>query len=124
MKEKPRRASPEPPRRPPPLDDDSDDSMDWGSSSDESSSSTDDEARGVANIRERFLKRTTERDEDDEKPRHKGKRREDKRDRVGKPSKRDQADDGGEWETVTKGASTSDKPKMFAKVFTKYVSQY
>lgn len=91
--------------------------MDWGSSSSDSSSSSDDENRGATTIRERFLKRNTERDEDEERDRRKAKRREDRRDaRIGKVGKKDQADDGGEWETVRKGAATSDKPKMFAKV--------
>lgn len=111
------RRSPEPPRRPPPQDDESSDSMDWGSSSSDSSSSSDDENRGATTIRERFLKRNTERDEDEDRDRRKAKRREDRRDaRIGKVGKKDQADDGGEWETVRKGAATSDKPKMFAKV--------
>ncbi|XP_022831512.1 eukaryotic translation initiation factor 3 subunit C [Spodoptera litura] len=117
VKEKPRVRSvqPEPPRRPPPQDDESSDSMDWGSSSSDSSSSSDDENRGATTIRERFLKRNTERDEDEDRDRRKAKRREDRRDaRIGKV-KKDQADDGGEWETVRKGAATSDKPKMFAK---------
>lgn len=63
------------------------------------------------------MKRNTERDEDEDRDRRKAKRREDRRDaRIGKVGKKDQADDGGEWETVRKGAATSDKPKMFAKV--------
>lgn len=55
------RRSPEPPRRPLPADDESSDSMDWGSSSDDSSSSSDDETRGAATLRDKFLKKTTER---------------------------------------------------------------
>ncbi|XP_038212592.1 eukaryotic translation initiation factor 3 subunit C [Zerene cesonia] len=114
VKEKPKvRRSPEPPRRPPPQDDESSDSMDWGSSSSESSSSSDDETRGATTLRERFLKRTTERDDDEERDRRRARR--ERRERAGKVSKKDQADDGGEWETVRKGAATSDKPKMFAK---------
>lgn len=53
-------------------------------------------------------------EEDGDKDRRKDRR--ERRERAGKTSKRDQADDGGEWETVRKGAATSDKPKMFAKV--------
>lgn len=89
--------------------------MDWGSSSSDSSESSDDETRGATTIRERFLKRNTEREDDEEKDRRKTKIR---RDRTVKISKKDQADDGGEWETVKggKGAAISDKPKMFAKV--------
>ncbi|XP_045453872.1 eukaryotic translation initiation factor 3 subunit C [Melitaea cinxia] len=114
VKEKPKVSrSPEAPRRPPPQDDDSSDSMDWGSSSSDSSSSSDDETRGTTTLRERFLKRTTERDDDEERDRRRNRR--ERRDRAGKVSKKDQADDGGEWETVRKGAATSDKPKMFAK---------
>ncbi|CAH4027701.1 eukaryotic translation initiation factor 3 subunit C [Pieris brassicae] len=114
VKEKPKvRRSPEPQRRPAPQEDESSDSMDWGSSSSESSSSSDDETRGAATLRERFLKRATERDDDEEGDRRRARR--ERRDRVGKVSKKDQVDDGGEWETVRKGAATSDKPKMFAK---------
>ncbi|KOB74455.1 Eukaryotic translation initiation factor 3 subunit C, partial [Operophtera brumata] len=55
--------------------------------------------------------------DDEEKDKRRSKRREEKKERAGhKSSKRDQPDDGGEWETVTKGGATSDKPKMFAKV--------
>lgn len=113
VKEKPkvRRVSPAPARKPP-QDDESSDSVDWGSSSSDSSSSSDDEGRPT-NLRERFLKRTTERDEDEERDRRKARR--ERRERTGKVSKREQPDDGGEWETVRKGAATSDKPKMFAK---------
>ncbi|XP_034827516.1 eukaryotic translation initiation factor 3 subunit C [Maniola hyperantus] len=116
VKEKPRmRRSPEPPRRPPPQEDESSDSMDWGSSSSESSSSSDDEAHGATTIRERFLKRATDvRDEDEDRDKRQT-RRNKRREGAGKISKKDQADDGGEWETVRKGAATSDKPKMFAK---------
>ncbi|KAI5634067.1 PCI domain-containing protein [Phthorimaea operculella] len=110
------RRSPEPPaRRPPPQDDESSDSMDWGSSSSDSSSSDDDEARGITNLRERFLKRTTEKEEDEEKADRRKARRAERRERTGKVRKDEKADDGGEWETVRKGAATSDKPKMFAK---------
>lgn len=90
--------------------------MDWGSSSSESSSESDYEERGAATLREKFLKRNTEREEDEERDRRRIKRREERQGRAGKISKKDQADDGGEWETVRKGAATSDKPKMFAKV--------
>lgn len=88
--------------------------MDWGSSSSESSSSSDDETRGATTLRERFLKRATEREEDEDRDRRRARR--ERRERAGKISKKDQVDDGGEWETVRKGAATSDKPKMFAKV--------
>lgn len=55
--------------------------------------------------------------DDEEKDKRRAKRREERKERAGhKSSKRDQPDDGGEWETVRKGAATSDKPKMFAKV--------
>ncbi|XP_053617384.1 eukaryotic translation initiation factor 3 subunit C [Plodia interpunctella] len=100
--------------RPPPQDDESSDSMDWGSSSSESSSESDFEERGATTLREKFLKRNTERDEDEDRDKRKEKKRADRQGR-GKVSKKDQADDGGEWETVRKGAATSDKPKMFAK---------
>lgn len=122
VKEKPRvRRSPEPPRRPPPQDDESSDSMDWGSSYSESSECSDDENRDANTIRGRFLKpkfaKATEREDEEDRDRRKVKKREERREKSGKISKKDQPDDGGEWETVKggKGAAISDKPKMFAK---------
>ncbi|XP_012548085.1 eukaryotic translation initiation factor 3 subunit C isoform X1 [Bombyx mori] len=112
IKEKPK---PEPLLRPPPEDDESSDSMDWASSSSDSSFSSDDEERGTSNIREQFIKKVTKKEDDEEKIKLKLKKREERRERSGKINKRDVADDGGEWETVRKGAATSDKPKMFAK---------
>lgn len=92
-------------------DDDSDDSIDWGSDSDSDSDSSEEETQNM-NIRERFLKKTSagkEDKDDDEKKK--------KRIKELKPRKpREESDDDGEWETVTKGSSTSaEKPKMFAK---------
>lgn len=91
--------------------DDSDDSIDWGSDSDSDSDSSEEETQYV-NIRERFLKKNTEKDDkdDDEKKKR-------KKDKEAKPRKRrEDTDEEGEWETVTKGSSTTaEKPKMFAK---------
>lgn len=99
--------------RPPPTADadDSDDSIDWGSDTESSGSSTDDDEK-YTSIRERYLKKATERDDGEE-----GERRRERRERrAGPRRKRDQPDDDGEWETVRKGAATAaDKPKMFGK---------
>lgn len=99
-------------KKAPKIQDDSDDSIDWGSDSDSDSDSSEEETQYV-NIRERFLKKTTDKEdkEGDESEKKKKKSKE------GKPRKRREEDDEeGEWETVTKGsATTAEKPKMFAK---------
>lgn len=90
-------------------DDDSDDSIDWGSDSDSDTDSSDEENQ-YTNIREKFLKRTTEKEDRDEEEKRKKKTKE------SKPRKRREEDDEeGEWETVTKGSTIAEKPKMFAK---------
>lgn len=91
--------------------DDSDDSIDWGSDSDSDSDSSEEETQYV-NIRERFLKKTTEKEEKDDEDKKKKKTKE------SKPRRKhvDTDEEEGEWETVTKGSSTTaEKPKMFAK---------
>lgn len=94
--------------------DDSDDSIDWGSDSDSDSDSSEEETQYV-NIRERFLKKTTEKGERDEED--KKKESKPRRTKESKPRKqREDTDEEGEWETVTKGSSVAaEKPKMFAK---------
>lgn len=93
-----------------PKDDDSDDSLDWGSDSDSDSDSSDDDA-AYTNIREKFLKRTTDKEEKDDDEKRKKKPKEIKQK---KPREEDDEDEG-EWETVTKGSTVAEKPKMFAK---------
>lgn len=91
--------------------DDSDDSIDWGSDSDSDSDSSEEETQYV-NIRERFLKKTTEKEEKDDEDKKKKKKEKDSKAR----KRREDTDEEGEWETVTKGSSTTaEKPKMFAK---------
>lgn len=91
--------------------DDSDDSIDWGSDSDSDSDSSEEETQYV-NIRERFLKKTTEKEEKDDEEKKKKKKEKDSKPR----KRREDTDEEGEWETVTKGSSTTaEKPKMFAK---------
>lgn len=94
-------------------DEDSDDSIDWGSDSESESESSDDENQ-YQNMRERFLKKPTDKDEEE-------RREERKREKRAKDAKvrrkRDEAmedDEEGEWETVVKG-HTVEKPKMFEK---------
>lgn len=99
-------------KKPQKYDDDSDDSIDWGSDSDSDTDSSEEETQYV-NIRERFLKKASEKDGKDEDDIEKKK----KKTKEGKPRKRrEDTDEEGEWETVTKGSATSaEKPKMFAK---------
>lgn len=104
---------PEKPTAKAPKDEDSDDSIDWGSDSESESESEDDDTQYM-NIRERFLKRTTEKEEKEEESEKKQK----KKQKESKPRrKKDEEDEEeGGWETVTKGPATSaEKPKMFAK---------
>uniref|UniRef100_A0A1L8DS53 Eukaryotic translation initiation factor 3 subunit C n=1 Tax=Nyssomyia neivai TaxID=330878 RepID=A0A1L8DS53_9DIPT len=94
-----------------PKDEDSDDSTYWGSDSESDYDSSEEEAQ-YANIRERYLKKATDKDEKEEDYEKKKKKV-----KEGKIKKRREDDDEeGEWETVTKGpATTTEKPKMFAK---------
>lgn len=99
-------------KKPSKYQEDSDDSIDWGSDSDSDSDSSEEEAQYI-NIRERFLKKATDKDDkdvDDEK-------RKSKKIKGHLPKKHREDDDDNEgWETVTKGsATTAEKPKMFAK---------
>lgn len=103
-------------KKPPKYQDDSDDSIDWGSDADSDSDSSEEETQYV-NIRERFLKKATDKDDKDDDGAEKKK----KKIKEGKLRKRREEEEGegegeGEWETVSKGAATSaEKPKMFAK---------
>lgn len=89
----------------------SEDSIDWGSDSESSSESSDDEGQ-YTSIRERFLKKTTDKEEEEKKERKK-----ERKEKERKKTKREDEEDGeGEWETVKGGvAIPSEKPKMFAK---------
>lgn len=95
-------------------DDDSDDSIDWGSDSDSESSESEGEAAST-DMRERFLKKSTDKDDKDGNESEKKK----KKIKEGKNRRRreeEEDDEEGGWETVTKGPATSaEKPKMFAK---------
>lgn len=93
--------------------DESDDSSFWGSDSESDSDSSLEETQNV-NFRERFLKKTTEKDDKDD---GEGRKREKKKEKEPKLRKTHEgSDDEGGWETVTKGSSTTaEKPKMFAK---------
>ncbi|XP_032686240.1 eukaryotic translation initiation factor 3 subunit C-like [Odontomachus brunneus] len=86
---------------------------DWGSDSDSESTSSDDEGQ-YQNIRERFIKKATDKEEDEDKAKRKEQRKE--RKEKERKKKRDEDDGEGEWETVKGGvAIPSEKPKMFAK---------
>ncbi|KAK9505882.1 hypothetical protein O3M35_009853 [Rhynocoris fuscipes] len=92
-------------------DEGSDDSIDWGSDSESSTESSDDEGQ-YTSIRERFLKKTTDREEEEKREKKK-----ERKEKERKKLKKDEEEDGeGEWETVKGGvAIPSEKPKMFAK---------
>lgn len=101
--------------------DDSDDSIDWGTDTDSDSDSSEEETAYI-NIRERFLKKPSDkdggvgvgldRDADGMEIRVPRK----KKGKEGKLPKRGAEDDEEGWEMVTKGtATTAEKPKMFAK---------
>lgn len=96
-----------------PKDEDSDDSIDWGSDSESESSSSEDDGQYVS-MRDRFKKRATDKEEKDDDEKTKKEKKEKKVKKVKIQGKREEDDEEGEWETVTKG-STVEKPKMFAK---------
>lgn len=54
-------------------------------------------------MRERFLKRNTEKEEDEEKEKKKEERRKERKDREKRRKKEDEEDEEGEWETVKGG---------------------
>lgn len=91
-------------------DDDSDDSIDWGNDSDDETSSSDD-GGGYISLREKFLKKSTDKDEDGT-----GKKKR-KLPREMKAKDEESDDDGeGKWQQVKKGSSMPmEKPKMFGK---------
>ncbi|XP_059622106.1 eukaryotic translation initiation factor 3 subunit C [Phlebotomus argentipes] len=94
-----------------PREEESDESTDWGSDSESDYDSSEEETQ-YANIRERYLKKTTEKEEKDEDYEKKKKKA-----KEGKLKKlREDEDDSNVWRTVTKGPATStEKPKMFSK---------
>lgn len=97
-------------------DEDSDDSIDWGSESETDSDDSDDEAVGN-NVRERFLKKATDKEYKDEDGVEKKKKNKSAKEGKIRRRREEEGDDDDEgWEMVTKGPATSaEKPKMFAK---------
>lgn len=94
-------------------DEGSESDSDWGSDSESDSESSDDEGQ-YQNIRERFIKKATDKEDDEDKAKKKEQRKE--RKEKERKKKRDEDDGEGEWETVKGGvAIPSEKPKMFAK---------
>ncbi|XP_031635103.1 eukaryotic translation initiation factor 3 subunit C [Contarinia nasturtii] len=89
--------------------DDSDDSIDWLSDT-ESDSDLSEEDTQYVNIRDRYLKKASDRIDNDEEEKKKKKK-------IPKQHKpHEETDEEGGWETVTKGSSTTaEKPKLFAK---------
>lgn len=97
-------------------DDDSDDSIDWGSETESDSDDSDDDGPGQ-NMRERFLKKATDKDYKEEEGGEKKKKN--KSAKEGKIRQRRDEDGGDDdddgWKIVTKGPATStERPKMFA----------
>lgn len=100
-------------KKTPKYQEDSDDSIDWGSDSESDSDSSEEDVAYV-NIRERFLKKATDKDDKDDIAERKKKK--DIKDGKLRKRREEDEDEEGEWETVTKGSATSaEKPKMFAK---------
>lgn len=96
-------------------DEESDDSFDWGSDSDETSSSSDENE--YADLRQRFLKKTTEKEEEEAKKKKQKERDQRKKEQeTRKPKDREQEDEDelGTWEVV-KGGVQAERPKMFQK---------
>ena len=94
-----------------PDQDDSDDSIDWDSDTESESESSDDDNQ-YQNIRDRFLKKPSGKEEkEDRDDRKKDKRKETKPRRE---KRQEEADEDGEWEIVVKGPVV-EKPKMFEK---------
>ncbi|KAK0097254.1 hypothetical protein PV326_002740 [Microctonus aethiopoides] len=94
-------------------DDMSESESDWGSDSDSDSDSSEFDGQ-YQNLRERFIKKATDKDDDEDKINKKDQRKE-RKDKDRK-KKRDEDDGEGEWETVKGGVIVpSEKPKMFAK---------
>ncbi|XP_025829104.1 eukaryotic translation initiation factor 3 subunit C [Agrilus planipennis] len=116
--EQPIKISQRPSERSKPTDEgnSSSDSDDWPSDSDSSSDSSEDEEK-FTSMRERFLKKATDKDDDEEKERKKEERKKERKDRDKRKIRKEDEEDGeGEWETVKGGmAIPSEKPKMFAK---------
>ncbi|XP_043194449.1 eukaryotic translation initiation factor 3 subunit C-like [Amphibalanus amphitrite] len=97
-------------------DSDSDD-IDWGSDSDESDYSDDDQDQ-YPSMRDYFLKKSTDKDDEARKRQKKEERerqRAEERERR-RQQEEDDEDEDGDWEKVKKGAPTAkEKLKMFAK---------
>ena len=94
-----------------PDQDDSDDSIDWDSDTESESESSDDDNQ-YQNIRDRFLKKPSGKEEkEDRDDRKKDKRKEAK---TRRENRQEEADEDGEWEIVVKGPVV-EKPKMFEK---------
>uniref|UniRef100_U5EZ45 Eukaryotic translation initiation factor 3 subunit C n=1 Tax=Corethrella appendiculata TaxID=1370023 RepID=U5EZ45_9DIPT len=93
-------------------DEETDSSIEWDSTSESDSESSDGDA--IYNLRDKFLKTKTDKDDIGDEERNKAK----KKIKEAKPRRirEEESDDEGKWETVTKGStSSSEKPKMFAK---------
>jgi len=91
--------------------DDDDSDIDWGSSDDSSLSSDDDKYEG--NLAARFLKRTDDKEEKDTTAKRTKKAKPEKAREKSKKAGDDDDDKG--WESVKGTATSSEKPKMFAK---------
>lgn len=95
-------------------DEGSEDSTDWGSDSESDTDSSDDETQ-YASVRERFLKRTTEKEEEEAAKKEKKERNKERKEKERKQRKEEDEDGEGVWERVKGGIIPTEKPKMFAK---------
>jgi translation initiation factor 3 subunit C len=87
-------------------------STDWGSSDDDSSLSSDDD-KYEGNLAARFLKRQDEREDKEAATAKRTKKAKPEKSRSEKKKAEDEDDKG--WQSVQGTATTSEKPKMFAK---------
>lgn len=91
----------------------SESSTDWGSDSESDSDSSEDDDK-YQSVRERFLKRTTDKEEEERKERKE--KNKERKEREKRQKKEEEEDEEGGWVPVKGGvAFPSEKPKMFDK---------
>ncbi|CAG0914274.1 unnamed protein product [Notodromas monacha] len=95
-------------------EDDDEDSVDWGSDSSETDSSSDDEGKYESMV-DRFLKKNTQKEEEDKKQKRERKKQEKERAKRVKRDEEDEDMDEGWTQVKGGGAISAEKPKMFAK---------
>lgn len=100
--------------KPAPGDDSGSDSEDWGSDTDSETDSSDDGGK-YENYRDGFLKKSGPGTGVDGEEKVKKARGGDRKKKSDGDRRKKESDDEGGWEMVTKGTTTTEKPKMFTK---------